>query len=134
MKNRTITIASIYIALIIVLSAAIILTSFYSYFYSNREFKTSNLTFVADTKVVTDDMYSIDVKVNDKCDYYYSEYKIDYVLEEDLMIAYVFIYGTYMDQEACEDGVFNLKVPIGDADKITFYGNGTKKTLWVKGK
>ena len=71
MKNRTITIASIYIALIIILSAAIILTSFYSYFYSNREFKTSNLTFVADTKVVTDDMYSIDVKVNDKCDYSY---------------------------------------------------------------
>jgi hypothetical protein len=50
------------------------------------------------------------------------------------MIAYVFIYGTYMDQDIAEDGVFNLKVPIGDADKITFYGNGTKKTLWVKGK
>ena len=134
MNKRNLIIMSLYIAIIIILSAAIILTSFYSYFYKNREFKTSNLTFVADTKIVTEDMYSIDVKVSDKCDIKYSKYKVDYVVEDDIMIAYVFIYGTYIDQGVAEDGVFNLKVPLGDADKITFYGNGTKKTLWVKGK
>lgn len=135
MSKKTITIAASYITLLIVLSLAVIFTSYYSYFYKNREYKTSDLTFVSDTKVITDDMYSIDVKVSSKSDKYFSEYKVDYVEEDDLLIAYVFIYGTYMDQKvADEDGVFELKIPLGNADKITFYGNNSKKTLWLKDK
>lgn len=135
MNKKTISICALYIALILLFSIIVITVSFRSYFYKNREYKTSEITFVRDTKVVTNDSYSIDVKISKNSDKNYSEYKVDYVKEDDLLIAYVFIYGTYIDQEiADEDNTFNLKVPLGDADKITFYGNGSKKTLWIKDK
>ena len=135
MNKKTISICALYIALILLFSIIVITVSFRSYFYKNREYKTSEITFVSDTKVVTNDSYSIDVKISKNSDKNYSEYKVDYVKEDDLLIAYVFIYGTYIDQEiADEDNTFNLKVPLGDADKITFYGNGSKKTLWIKDK
>lgn len=135
MNKKTISICALYIALILLFSIIVITVSFRSYFYKNREYKTSEITFVSDTKVVTNDSYSIDVKISQNSDKNYSEYKVDYVKEDDLLIAYVFIYGTYIDQEiADEDNTFNLKVPLGDADKITFYGNGSKKTLWIKDK
>lgn len=135
MNKKTISICAFYITLILFLTLLVISVSFYSYFYKNREYKTSEITFIGDTKVITEEMYSIDVKVSDKSDKNYSKYRVDYVKEDDLLIAYVFIYGTYMDQEiADEEGVFNLKVPLGDADKITFYGNNSKKTLWIKDK
>lgn len=135
MNKKTISICALYIALILLFSIIVISVSFRSYFFKNREYKTSEITFVSDTKVVTNDSYTIDVKISQNSDKNYSEYKVDYVKEDDLLIAYVFIYGTYIDQEiADEDNTFNLKVPLGDADKITFYGNGSKKTLWIKDK
>lgn len=135
MSKKIITIIAFYIAIIMLLSVSVVLISYRSYFYKNREYKTSELTFDADTKVITDDYYSIDVKISQKSDKNFSEYKVDYINENDQLIAYVTIYGSYIDQNVTnEEDVFNLKVSLGDADKITFYGNGSKKTLWIKDK
>lgn len=134
MKNKlyNLSLFLIYFIIICFVSCVVIAFTLYSFFFTEREFKSSELTFDADTKEITDDYYSIEVEVNDKGDLNYSSYRVKYEKDDDQLIAYIYIYGTYANKNVVLDGTFDIKVPLGDADKITFIGNGTKKTLWIK--